>query len=275
MQVKVLQIEDAQCFLVRGGTLTRSGAFTLNGVVVDSMVQEQGFVVGIEDKFTHTDSSKVLTGYERKDGAKVTIENYKSKPTYYYEDSSDAQVLRAIANKKELEGFEPCYVDPSPVDVEFNIIGKVMDTGSVFISSSIKNQYSKSPVVYTVHIQKATMDEYNKLLDKYKDQANFQTPDRSYLRFVQINRNYVFGDCRPFSECSDSSFSDIDKAVEAERSAREAVSKVVMEAVFPESLTCHKSQQLIDQLNIIKKVSSKKEMTRLLSEVIKELRLHI
>ena len=275
MEVEVLQIEDTECFLVRGGVLSRSGVFAINGVGIDSMVQEQGFVVGVKDNFTYTGPSKVLTGYRREDGAEMTIEDYKSKPRYHDEDSSDEQVLRAIANKKELEGFEPCYIDPLPVDVEFNIIGKVMDTGSVFISSSIQGRFSKAPVLYTVAIQKATMDEYNKLRDKYKDQAKFEIPDRSYLRFVQINRNYVFGDCRPFSECSDSSFSDIDKAVEAERSVREAVSKVVMKTVFPESLTGHKSQQLIDQLNIIKKASSRREMTRLLSEVIKGLRLHV
>ena len=272
MEIDVIKIIDKDAYLVRKSVLPTSGSFSINGEEVNNEMIRNGFVFCVNDVFEHVSSTKTLIGYDR-EGIKMSIEDYKSKPQYYGEDDTDEDVLHAIANKKELEGFKPCYADPKPERVDLNIIGYIEETGSLFITASIQTCYAKTPVIYTVHPGLVAMDEYKILSLQYADHAQFQEPDRGYLRFTKINRNFVFGDHKPFGDydyCGQ--YVNLESATLAEKEARDAVKRIVNNAVFPEALPSYKAEQVLGQLIVVRDMKKKDEIIAGLSSVIGWLR---
>jgi len=271
MNVKVLEIKGAESYLMAQSRYDHHLKLALNGVIVTDSVREIGLSFSKSDKLQHLPSSKKLVEYRRGDEV-MSVEDYQSKPQYYDDERSDEYVLRAIANKKELAGFEPHQEDPELEDVELEVVGYIEDTKSLFISCSVQGQFSKAAVLYTVNPQKIAMDEYLKLMAEYGDHARFNKPDRNYLRFVQINGEYAFNQSYPFGDydyTKDTASLDEAKAVETE--VRDMTRSAVKSSVFTKSITDEKKTQILSSLRTIKKLRTKKSMDELLSVLIKDI----
>jgi len=192
--------------------------------------------------------------FYRRNEETMTVSEFDSKPQGYDEDSSEEEVLRAIANRKELKGFEPYYEDVLPQDVELNVVGHIKNTCSKFISCSLKRRYDDTPVIYKVDVLKVAMDEYLTLRTKHASHAKFAKPDRGYLEFVQINNSYCFEDCYPFGDWNYKRiYSNLKEAQNEEENIRECVRSVVNNAVFKVDFTKIKAMNVLNQLSLVKK----------------------
>lgn len=270
MSVKVLEIKGKNSYLIKEDRLSNY-SYYLNGEEISKELIKFNFIISKDDKFQYNKKSQILVEYRRGDEV-MSVEEYKSKPTYYFDDTSDEDVLRRIANKKELEGFEPVCKDSEIEDVDLNVIGFIENTGSNFIHSSISARWSNNEFLYTLFIANITIDEYKKLAIEYAGHAKFQEPDRGYLRFTKINNNYVFGDHYPFCEHKNSSvFYSLDEAKAEEANIRGAVRRRVENHVFSNNKTEYKNIQILSQLKTIKKLKSKKSMDELINVLIKDL----
>jgi len=271
MKVSALGIKGKKSFLIKKDSLPEYNQFRLNGDIISDAQKNHGFIFKDRDKFEYVESRDILIDY-RKGDESISIEEYKSKPQRYTEDDSEECVLRALANRKELEGFKPYYEKPTPNAVELNINGWIEDTGSVFIGCFITGRYSKNSVLYTTSGSIIAMDEYNILREKYSNHAKFQSPDRSYLRFTKINGEYAFGEYKPFGDSEyANAFSCLEDAKKEEKEIRDAVRRVVEKSVFRENNTDHKNIQVLSQLKAMKKLKSKKSMDELLTVIIGDL----
>ena len=233
MKISVFKIENSESVIIpRTTRLNSYNKVFINGEEVREIPRD--LVLNTTDTFQYISSLPTVKHYKRGEEV-MSCENYKSKKTYYDGYSTEEEILRALANKKELEGFEPVHEDKTPKDIELEIIGVLRKTGSPFILSSAQSSaWTKGKVVYRVLSGQIAMDEYNKLRNKYKGKANFEKPDRDYLRFVKINKNYVFGDSWPFCESAGySDHEDLTEAIALELTVRNKVRRIVMRAVSP------------------------------------------
>lgn len=271
MEVKVVEIKGKDSYLIKGGELNSHKRFLLNGVVINDLQIKNNLIINKEDSLEFIESTKVLSEYVKGDKT-MTIEEFRAKPQRYCEDDSDEDVLRAIANKKELEGYEPVYSEPIPQEVTIKVCGYIEDTGSEFIECEITPRYKDEGVLYSVDISAIAMDEYKKLSEEYRSHAKFEKPGRHYLRFVKINNSYAFSDIKPFSDrVYRSSFLDLGLAKEEEKKTREQVRTVVQGRVFTESPTGYKVSQILGQLRSLKNMSTRKGMEELLEVIIKDI----
>jgi len=268
MEINVLKIiGKKESYLIKTGTIG-SGKYLLNGYEVSDLLKNNDLVIAGDDKFEYLSSSRVLIDY-KKGNKTISKEDYRSRSQYYDEDSTDEETLRAIANKKELKGFEARYEEPKPEMVLCKIVGIVEDTGSRFISCTITNRYNKVPLLYTIYPKKDSMDEYNLLAEKYSSEANFQEPDRPYLRFVKVNKNYIFGDCYPFGDYSYKKSSMYLKDIQEEEvNIRKLVRERVEKEVFCKNLTEIKATQILSQLRTIEKIKTRKSMAESIAILI-------
>lgn len=268
----VLEIKGTECFLVRKRQLNRN--YYLNGEMLYDKLINDKVVINKNDNFQYK-KDKVLIDY--RNGEKViSIEEYNSKPQYYDDENTDEEVLRAIANKKELEGFRPNYNENVFENVDINIVGSIENTESYFIECNIQSIYKKDPVVYTVNGGKIAMDEYMILSKKYSSQAKFGKPDRNYLRFVKINNNYAFSDTKPFGDWAyRDNFTNLKLAKDCEKQIRESVRRVVKKHLFKEKLTEYKAVQLLGQINLVKKSTSIENMVQQLDLISNDLEKYV
>lgn len=272
-ELRVLEIRGADAYIVRPDIMDRNRQYLINGVMLNDSVKGIGFVFSSEDKVEFLSRYKVLVDYRRGDDI-LSVEEYKAQPQWYGDNSSDEEVLRVIANKKELEGFEPHEVDPTPEQVKLAVKGFVEDTGSIFIGCSVStSQYSSSPVVYTTYGNRIAMDEYLKCKEEYANHAQFFDGDRDYLRFNKINGNYSFGQGKPFGDYHyRETFLTLSEAQQEESMVRNAVRSVVKRAVFPsKGLTENRAVQTISTLRLIKKLKTRKSVDEALSVLIQDL----
>lgn len=275
MKLDVLEIKNKNAFLIKEKTLESHLDYLLNGEPISSEMKKHKIVVTKKDLFERLIKSKQIIKYI-KGNESMSVEDYNSKPQRYNENDPEEKVLRALANKKELNGFEPFYDFPKPEKIEFNIVGYVEDTNSKFISCSVTDRYSSIPVVYSVDVKGISMDEYNILKELYSDHAKFDIPDRSYLRFVRINNKYAFGDHYPFGDFKyTKEFLNLKEAKEEESRIRNSVKSCVKNNVFNEDLTLHKKIQVLSSLKSIKKLKTKKSMDEMLSVLINDLQYYM
>jgi hypothetical protein len=278
-KLKVLQIRNSDSYVVSESTIKRNLSYNieayLNGEVLNNITNKK-VVISSNDRLQYRRKNPVITHYQRGDEI-MSIEDYNSKPTYYNDDYTDEQVLEAIANKKLLDGFEPVCVEDDLHDFEYEVVGYVEDTKSNFISCTVSYDYIETPkVVFTVFGREIALDEYKKLSIKYKDHAKFEPLDREYLRFVRINNNYVFGDHSPFGDWNYRSFhTNLEDAQKVEEEFRQAVRDAVTKAVFKENLTEIKNLQVLSQLKLIRKQSTKKDVFKLLDCLIEDLQEYV
>lgn len=274
MELNVFGIKGTESFLIKAGTLNHKNPwkFFLNDKELSTNdTSRVDLIINPEDKFQTLSPSKTLVDYRRGEEI-ISVDYFCSKPQYYDEDSSDEETLRAIANKKELSGFQAHYKIPELQDVNTKIIGWIENTGSVFIDCTVTSSSYNPVVIFTISGNRIAMDEYNKLREEYSEHARFEKPDRNYLRFTKINNHYAFHDSYPFGDYEyRKQLSSLDEASSEEENIRKSVKNAVVKAVFKPSLTETKKIQLISQLNSIKKLKTKKSMEEMLSVLIEDL----
>lgn len=268
MKINVLEIKNKKGYLVKKGAIHNCEIF-INDSKIDTT---EMFTISINDKVTYKNNSKILVGYTRGKET-MSTEEYRSKPQWYDNGASDENVLRAIANKKELAEYKPSYEECiQKDDIEYKIIGVVEDTKSKHIACTICGQYSVHPIVYTTYGQGIAASEYRRLMEKYSDHADFEEADRDCLRFTKINSNYVFNDGFPFGDYHyRNTFISLVKAQEEEKNIRGKVRDTVKIAVFKNSLTKTKKTNLVSQLKMVKKLKTRKSMVETLNILIDDL----
>lgn len=227
-----------------------------------------------KDTVEYLQKSDVLVEY--RNGNKVmSIETYQSKPTYYGDNTSDSEVLRRIANKKELEGYLPIYKKPDFQPVELNILGYFEDTKSDFIESSITTD-SKPSVIFIISGRIVALNEWKRLKEEYEPHFKFdKDKNTSYLRFAQVNDKYVFSDYEPFGDSDYRKiFKTLEEAQEYEAKTRRAVRNCVYRIIKLEDkdkiLNEFKAAQIVSRLQFIKKLS-KNSMIESIDILIKDL----
>lgn len=271
MNINVLEITEKNAYLIKPGLLQSQIEYYLNDELISNELKKNSLTISKDDKFQFMPNANELLGYER--GKEfLTVEEYRAKPQYYSDEHSDEDVLRAIANKKELEGFIPKYKEKQLTDINLEIYGYISDTNSNFIMCGATNSYNSKPVIYSLNVNKITIDEYNILKDKYSDHAKFDKLDRTYLRFTKINNSYTFSDCYPFTEIGDEKiFTDLLQAKDEESKIRESVKNAVLKEVFPTNISDEKKLMIASQLKLIVKLKNKKEITEMLNLLIEDL----
>ena len=270
--VKAIQMDDSYLVSIYDLNLNYKKYF-VNGLRVENMTNINKLVtLSVDDKVEFINDRREVDHYQHSDGAIMSIDDYKSKNTYYDEDSDEDEVLMAIANRKALQGYEAVYKEPVKEAVEFEVIGTVENTQSDFIDCSFRLAHTASAPIYTVYGGRIAMDEYLLLSNEYKEHAKFEKPDRSYLRFTKINNNFVFGDTKPFGDNPYVSvFKSLPDAQAEEQSIREVVRATVKRKVFPEELTDFKASDVISKLVLIKKNTSEPETYNLLNTLISDI----
>lgn len=272
MKLKALDIKGTSSYLIKNGTIDNYINILLNGKSIDNLMKRSDMVISSLDKLTYDSGNKSLLKYRRDDEI-MTIEDYKSKPQSYCSETPEEDVLRAIANKKELVGFEPVYSESSVGDVELEIIGYIEDTKSEFISCAVTNKYSTNATIYTVRGVATACDEYKRLAEEYSNHANFHfEKDRNYLRFTKINNKYAFNDGYPFSEyCYVKNFTNLAQAQAEEADVRHMVKAIVVKNVFGEEPTECKTAQIISSLQLIKLIDTKAGIVDVIDALILDL----
>lgn len=271
MKIKVVKIIGKKAFLIKGSELSNNVDLYINRQVVPNELKSLGLTIKESDIVEFLPQTKTLLGYE-KGKVFLSVDDYKSKPQNYYQDSSEEYVLRAIANRKELEGFEPKYkeIDFEPVEIE--VYGNVEETNSNFILCGVTGKWDKEPIVYTLDVNKITLDEYKKIRAEYSNHAKFEDLDRGYLRFVKINNSYCFGDRYPFCEIrNEKLFTSLELATNEEIKVRTDVRNTALRQIFPNDVDENKKIMILSHLKAIKKAKTKIVMDEMLQILITDL----
>ena len=269
MELDVIKYKNKEGYMVLKDSVNNYCTYFLNDVetkLISNLIIPEDAVIKVRRE------GKILKEYRRGNEV-LTKEEYQAKPQSYDSCSSEEHTLRAIANRKELEGFQPFY-ELNPIeDVNIKIVGYVEYTGSNFISSKITSCWRTPSIDYVLYVNLVTMDEYNILKEEYKDQGKFETPDRRYLRFVKVNNKYAFSDGYPFGDCDYiRKYNTVEEAQAEEERVRNMVRTAVINSIFPQNtISLVKAEEILSQLKLINKLKTKLEINNALNLVIKDL----
>lgn len=269
MEINVIKYKNKEGYMILKESVNNYDTYFLDGVetkLINNLVIPEDSVITVRRQ------GKILKDY-RRDGEVMSIEEFRAKPQNYDSDSSEEFTLRAIANRRELKGFQPFYEQNPIEDVEIKIVGYVEYTGSKFIHSKITSNWRIPSIDYVLYVNLVTMDEYSILKEEYKDHGKFETPDRRYLRFVKVNNKYAFGDGYPFGDYDYiKKYDTLEEAKNEEEKVRNTVRSAVKAAIFPgNSTSIVKVEKILNQLKLINKLRSKTEINSALNIVIKDL----
>lgn len=271
MKIKALEIIGKEAFLIKAFELSDYHDFYINKNVIDNKAKKNEIILKKTDSIEILPRQKEVIGY-KKDDSFLSLEEYKSKPTYFDSDSSEEETLRAIANRKEIEGFEPIYKEIDFETVEIEIYGFIEDTNSKFIHCGITDRFnSKNPNVYILNENKIAVDEYNILKDRYSSHGKFSNLDRNYIEFAQINGSYAFTKSEFSEKRVDKLFAKLESAIQFEKELRERIRKIVKSRLFPEKIQDDKRLLIMSHLKAIKKAKSKTVMDEMLQILIEDL----
>lgn len=271
MKIKVAKVVGKKSFLIKGSEIDSNTDLYINKEVVPNELKRLGMTIKESDVVEFLPRTKTLLGYE-KGSVFLSIEDYKSKPQSYDRDSGEEQVLRAIANRKELEGFEPKYKEIEFEPVELEIYGNVQETNSDFILCAVTGRWDKEPILYTLDVNRITIDEYKKIRTEHSNHAKFEDLDRNYLRFAKINDSYCFGDRYPFCEIrNEKIFTSLEEATNEESKIRADVKKTALQKIFPNNIDGNKKIIILSHLKAIKKAKTKLVMDEMLQILITDL----
>ena len=268
MKLKVIDVINSNSYYFKLPRWDRlyNGLY-INGEKINDISLEIGFTFSKDDSVGYMPSSKELLHYE-KDGKILSVDEYNAMPTYYDSDTPDEDVLVRISNRKKLEGYRPVYKELTIQPYELEVIGSIESTGSDFIFPSVSNQTMAS--VYLIDANNVSLDEYSKLSKKYSSSAIFEKPDRDYLRFTKVNKEYPFNDCYPFNERPNPViFDNLDDARKEEDSIRSKVRERVMKCIG--NLSDEKRVSIISYLKNTKKAKTRESMIDMLDILIDDL----
>lgn len=271
MKIKVLEIIEKEAFLIKAFELSDYHDFYINKNLIDNKAKKHEIILKKTDSIEILPRQKEIIGYKKEDSF-ITVEEYKSKPTYFDSDSSEEETLRAIANRKEIDGFEPVFKEIDFEKVEVEVYGFIEDTKSKFIHCGITDRFnSKNPNVYILNENKIAVDEYNILKDKYSSHGKFSNLDRNYIEFAKINGHYAFSRSDFSEKRADKLFSKLETAIQYEKELRERIRKIVKARLFPEKIQDDKRLLIMSHLKAIKKAKSKNVMDEMLQILIEDL----
>ena len=279
MKLKAFKINNSSSVFVPISEIRNQGGynyFYINGEDINVHDSEfVGIVLSSDDNFQYKSKSKIVKEYVRGDEA-MSIKEYRSVPTCYDEDSSEEQVLNAISRRRELEGFNPVYIDAPIKDVEIEINGSIENTGSRFIKPSFKSDYSQSESIYTVNGKDIAIDEFDTLAEKYKDHATFYN-NKNYLEYAKINGNYAFDNSIVFSERTNCIIcTSLNEAQKEEENIRNKVRLYALRHIFKkDKLTEYKASQILERLNFIANHKTLKSMKESIAMLAKDLERYI
>lgn len=266
----VIEIKGCDSYLIKSHNLKGGRQYLLNGEILNDELLRVDLVIKKTDLFQTLSNQKKIGDYRRGDEI-ISLETFKSKTQYYDSDSSEEETLRAIANRKELSGFEPHYLEIEPEVIELNVVAYISNTESKFINANIVNSTYKNSVLFDLSGRRVAIDEYMKLKEKFKTHAKFEIPKDS-LRFTKINNRYVFLDGYPFGDYDyNKSYLSLEEAQLEELAIRDRVYSVVNNAVFKETISDEKNIMLISELNLIKNMQSIDEVRNSLNYIIHNL----
>ena len=191
---------------------------------------------------------KYITHYEKGD-LKLSASKFNKKRTAQRDSDSDAELLRLMANRIDLEGYTPIYMNHSPKLENINIMGKIQDTGSVFITLQINGMWAKNKVLYRVDYNGCAEDEYNRLSVKHKGHAIFQKISNSGLSYVKINNEFALRDS---SRKDDLYLVGLETAKNQEKIIRKSVRDRVERAVFKDNLTRIRADRFLTMIGQLK-----------------------
>ena len=273
MKFDALKVNNTDSFAIKPRAL-KNYVFFINGEKFTS-ASERGLIIFLkDDNLQCRRAEKELIDY-RRGNETMSTECYRSKPQYYDDDSSDEDVLRAIANRKEFSAFKAHYEEYKHEDVELVIIGSIGNTGSGFIYSSIMGEHSKAPAIYTVKTTAITLDEYKLLAKEYESDAKFETPDRNSLKYVKINNNYAFTGQSFSDSIKNEVYTSLSVAKEREKEIRKRVKKIVHGRVFNKVCSPEKLQMLKGCLMAIRKSKKMKTKDEMIDILIKDFAKYI
>jgi hypothetical protein len=271
MKIKVVEIIGKESFLIKSSELGINTDFYINREIIPNELKSQGITIKKNDVVEYLPKTKELIGYEKGE-VFLSVSDYNLKPQYYNSDSSEETVLRAIANRKELEGFEPKYKEIDFESVEIEIYGNVQDTKSNFIHCGITGRWSSSPVVYTVNQNDIAVAEYKKLRSVYSSHATFEDLERNYIRFAKINGDFAFSNHSWLAEIkNEKMFLSLEDAIKHEKEIRDLVQKLTLKKVFTEKINDIKKIMLLSHLKAIKKAKTKSVMDEMLQILITDI----
>lgn len=271
MKIKVLEIIGQESYLVKPHLIDSNQNVFINRNEINGEMKKQGFSFKKSDSIEYKPSYRSVIGY--KNGNQfMSKEDFDSKITYFDSDSSEEETLRAIANRKEKEGFEPVYEEIDFKNAELEIYGKVEETNSKFIHCAITDRWeTKFPVVFSLNENVIAVDEYNSLAKQYSSHGKFEKLDRNYIEYAKINNNYAFTN-NVFSEKrNDKLFQSLKDAQDFEKALREKIRYIVKTRLFPEKMTNEKKILIVSHLKAIKKVKSKNVMDEMLQILIDDI----
>jgi len=269
MKIDVIEIVKTDSIFIIEQTLLDYQKCFLNGEEISTQIKRKGLIINKDDKLQFLPSNKTLTHYKRGDEF-LSIKEFNSKPQSYNDKSTDEQVLHAIANKKELEGFEAVYEDSKLEDIELNIVGFLDDTGSEFIKGVIQSRYSSDKVLYTVYGKEIAMDEYKANELKYKNIARFYLEEgKTNINYAKINGNYCFNNVY---YCGDQNYishhTTLEEAKEQENKIRSVVRVWIKRAIDGYPVSHYNISNTLVTLKNIKKMKTKKTMDELIDVAI-------
>ncbi len=271
MKIKALEIIEKEAYLIKAFELSDYHDYYINRNLIDNKAKKHEIILKKSDSIEILPRQKEIIGYKKGDSF-LSLEEYKSKPTYFDSDSSEEETLRAIANRKEIEGFEPVYKEIDFESVEIEVYGFIEDTKSKFISCGITDKFNtKNPNVYILNENKIAVDEYNLLKDKYSTHGKFSKLDRNYIEFAQINGNYAFTRSDFSEKRADKLFATLETAIQYEKELRLKIQKIIKSRLFPEKIQDDKRLLIISHLKAIKKAKSKTVMDEMLQILIEDL----
>lgn len=271
MKLKVLEVigEDTYFANLKNQSIgVYSGSLLINGKATDEL---DVITISKNDKIQYLNKYKELSHYE-KDGKIMSVSEYDSLNTYVDSDNSECDILKALENRKKKEGFKSVYKEPIPKDVEVYVVGNIQNTGSEFIKCTTTIGRNTNSNIYTVQPNNIAVDEFDVLKEKYSSHAKFDRKDRSYLRFAQVDNNYIFGDYYPYCEHNHTlCFKSLGEAQAEELSIRSKVASAVERAVFKDDLSDVKKTNVINYLTNIKRAKSLNDAFNMIDILIEDL----
>lgn len=118
MSIKAFDVIDSEKYLLVTDNI--SGDLYIDGELYDTRKRYDKMntlIVSKSSKIELQSKYEQIVGYVRGNET-MTREEYEKYPTYYDENSSEEDTLRAIANRKHLHGFEPVKELPPKYDAE-------------------------------------------------------------------------------------------------------------------------------------------------------------
>jgi len=218
--------------------------FEVNGVRVNGGLQT---LPNLDNIFSVNPSVKKLIHYKLGEDAIPVVDYNVKNPSRYYDSDYEEYVFDSLEHeyevKKEWERIKsavPVY-DETPeqlVPVEIEVVGSMVDTGSMFISTPY--QYGKAffdsrSGLYSLNKYQIACDEVKRVKEEYPN-IDIDQPTYSGLEYLKVDGTYIFTRSpQPFikGSCSSTVFTALGDAQVVEKEVRNFIRSRMMVEIKP------------------------------------------